>query len=230
MSPTSRRSLLHTVGVAVATLAGCLGGTSVDPPAAATAESTPSTATTAKSDPTTTTRQPSGPTMPEPTRPRGEPISTREAYVDGEEYTYLPEENAVEYVSAYRHTNHEAVENGSAPEREPVYDTVPFERWGRVRCASVAASTVAETTADRLGHAELDASVGITSRGGVPTVTVARTITYDRQGNRVSATDVPFEDLVAAAPRWVETTVSLAGREYETTVPVWVRAFEQRQQ
>ncbi len=229
----SRRAVLHAVGLTAVSLAGCLGDTSVDPPVAATAEAPQST--TSESTPVTTTRRPSESTAPDsttprPTRPRGKPVSTRRAYVDGEEYTYLSEENAVQYVSAYRHTNREAIENGSKPEREPVYDTVSFERWARVRCVSVAASAVAETTAERLGRAELDASVGVTSRGGVPTVVVSRTITYDRQGNRVFATDVPFEDLVAVAPRWVETTVSLATQEYETTIPVWVRVFEQWQQ
>lgn len=226
----SRRSVLHTTGAAVAALAGCLSDTSIDPPAAATAESTSPNPTTAESEPTTTTRPTSGPATPQPTRARGEPISTRETYVDGEEYTYLPEERAVQYVSAYRHTNHEAVENGSKPERKPVYDTVSFEHWGEVRCASVAATAVAETTAERLGHEELDASVGVTSRGGVPTVVVSRTVTYDRQGNRISATDVPVDELAATAPQWVEATVSLAGRQYETTVPIWVTFFEQWQQ
>lgn len=228
MSLLSRRTLLQSAGLAVAAFAGCLGDTSVDPPAAATAHSTP-TPPTAHSTPTARTSTATEPSTPEPTRARGEPISTRARYVDGEEYTYLPDENAVQYVSAFRHTNRKTVENGSGPEREPVYDTMSFERWGRVRCASVAADAVTATTTDRLDHDELDASVGVTSRGGVQTVVVARTITYDRQGNRVSAIEVPFDSLVATAPRWVETTVSLAAREYSTTVPVWVTCFEQWQ-
>ncbi|WP_136589592.1 hypothetical protein [Salinigranum halophilum] len=227
MSPTSRRTLLQTTGLAVAGFAGCLGGTTLDAPTAGTPTRQPTTDTSSTAAVTDRPPTEDAPTTPEPTRPRGDPVSAREAYVDGEAYTYLPDEDAVRYVSAYEHGNHEAVENGSAPEREPVYDTVSFERWGRVRCASVASDAVAETTAERLGHDELDASVGITSRGGVPTVVVARTVTYDRQGSRVSATEVPFDDLVAAAPRWVDVTVSLASREYETTVPVWARVFEQ---
>ncbi|WP_152039876.1 hypothetical protein [Salinigranum salinum] len=229
MPATTRRTVLGAASVAVATLAGCLGTETVDPPVAERREST----TTAAASTTATEREPverDDPATPEPTRPRGAPISVRERFTDGDSYTYLEDRNVVRYVSAYRHANREAVENGSASEREPVYDTMSFERWGEVRCASTAANAVGETTAERLGHEELDASVRVGSRGGVLAVVVARTVTYDRQGNRISATEVPFDDLVAAAPRRVDATVSLAGREYDTTVPVWATYFEQWQQ
>jgi hypothetical protein len=229
VSPTSRRSLLQTTGLAVAAFTGCLDRTALDAPTAGTPTRQRTTDTSAA---TVTTRPPTeeASETPEPTRPRGDPVSARETYVDGERYTSLPDENAVRVVSAYEHTNHEAVKNGSKPEQEAVYDTVSFERWGHVRCASIAADAVTETTAERLGRDELDASVGVTSRYGGLAVVVARTVTYDRQGNRVSATEVPFEDLVATAPRSVDATVSLATREYETTVPVWTTFFEQWQQ
>jgi hypothetical protein len=227
MSPPTRRTLLQSAGLAVVAFAGCLDDTSVDPPAAATQQPSGPSATATGTEPPVTDTEPE---TPEPTRAQGEPISARERYIDGAAYTYLPDENAVRYVSAHHHTNHGAVENGSEPERAPVYDTVSFERWGRVRCASTAADAVTTTTAERLGRDGLDASVGTTSRGGVPTVVVARTITYDRQGRRVSQTEVPFDALARTAPQWVDTTVSLAGREYDTTVPVWVRVMEQWQQ
>jgi hypothetical protein len=101
----------------------------------------------------------------------------RETYVDGERYTALPDENAVRFVSAYKHANHGAVKNDSKPEQEAVYDTVSFGRWGRVRCASIAADAVAETIAERLGHEELDASAGVTSRYDGLAVVVVRTVT-----------------------------------------------------
>ena len=242
--PSTRRGLLRAAGVAAAVATtGCLGG--VDAPAARTATRTFSTADgdamspteprgemTSERAPTTAEstgeRTPDGTPTPEPTRAQGEPITTREAFVDGDEYTYLNDSNAVEYVSAYRHTNHDAVENGSAPEREAVYDTIPFARWGRTQCANVAATAVAETTAERLDRAELTASVGITSRHDDLSVFVARTVTRDRDGDLVSRTEESFDDLVAAAPRAVDAAVTLAGREHETTVPVWVEFHERR--
>ncbi|WP_380677384.1 hypothetical protein [Salinigranum sp. GCM10025319] len=239
--PSTRRALLRAAGVAAAVaVTGCLGG--VDAPAARTetratrstadgdaaSPTAPRTETNPDRAPATGERTPGGTPTPDPTRADGEPISTREAFVDGDEYTYLNDSNAVRYVSAYRHTNREAIENGSAPEREPVYDTIPFARWGRTRCASAAATAVAETTADRLDRAELTASVGITSRHGDLSVLVVRTVTRDRDGDLVSRTEESFDDLVTAAPRTVDATVTLADREHESTVPVWVEFRERR--
>ena len=242
--PSTRRAVLRAAGVAAAiATTGCLGG--VDAPAARTASRTFSTADGDAASPTTSStettservpttaespgeRTPEGTPTPDSTRAQGGPISTRETFVDGDEYTYLNDSNAVEYVSAYRHTNREAIENGSAPEREPVYDTIPFARWGRTRCASVAATAVAETTAERLDRAELTASVGITSRHDDLSVFVARTVTRDREGDLVSRSEESFDDLVAAAPRTVDAAVTLADREHESTVPVWVEFHERR--
>lgn len=60
--------------------------------------------------------------------------------------------DAVRIVAAYRHTNHEAVANGSEPPtREPLYEWLPFERWAETECASVAAEAVRDATEKRLG-------------------------------------------------------------------------------
>ena len=66
---------------------------------------------------------------------------TREAYAD-----FIDDpKREVPYIRSYLHTNHqEVVERGAAPERTPVYDTMPRHQWVRIKSARDARRQVAK--------------------------------------------------------------------------------------
>lgn len=140
------------------------------------------------------------------------------------ENTTLTDDGAVRYVAGWRHTNHEEVEAGEPPEREPFYETTEWERWAEIQTRHAAAREAAEHAAAELGVEE-GISSGSSSRvvddGSV--AVVSTTTTLDREGEVVGEPPVAFEDLVAATPRSVEATYVLEDREYTTTQPIYVR-------
>lgn len=208
-----RRPLLAAAWTTAATVAGCPGSAG-DPTAEVAAHGEPATDGGEAGD------------VPEPRGPvRGEhdPIDVRAVERD-DEVEYLPETEAVRYVAAWRHANHDEVANGSAPPtREPVYETTSFEDWAATRCSSAAASAAADHANDAL---DTDA-VGGGIASAVPDHALAAVLvvgtTLDREGNVVGESDVAFEALVDATPRTVTATYVLADREHERAVPVFAR-------
>ena len=174
------------------------------------------------------TSSPTPTPSPDPTRAEGEPVSTHETYTDGEEYTYLRETEEVRYVAAYRHADQDEAANGSAPsEREPLYETTAFENRGETRCASVGAAAARNAVTERL-DGDVGASVGVSARDDDLSIVVRCGVTRDRDGNVVDRTDATLAELVASGPRTVDASVSLAGRVYESSVPVFVEWRELR--
>lgn len=57
-------------------------------------------------------------------------------------------------------------------------------------------------------------------------ITVMAVTSLNRDGEVVSEPNFSFEALVQAAPRSVQTTISLEGREYSRAVPVFVEESE----
>lgn len=149
-----------------------------------------------------------------------EPITADRTVAD-DELEYLEDEHAVKYVAAWRHTNRTEIEQGEPPEREPVYETTPFEDWATTECASVGADAVAQRIEERI-DGDPAASVGITRENGEMAVSVQQTTVRDRDGEVVSEPSVPFERIVEVTPRAVEATVRLAEQEHTATVSVWV--------
>lgn len=152
----------------------------------------------------------------------GEPVSVT-ATAESEDAEYLPEENAVRYVAAWRHANPDEVENGSPPEREPVYETVPFEQWMAVESTSVAAQRAVDAVSERLDAAPRGVSFGVTKRYDEPRVLASREVLYDVEGNVKARPNVAFERLVAVTPTRVRVTLSFGGRRTTRTVPAVVR-------
>lgn len=142
---------------------------------------------------------------------------------DDEDVEYIDEDHSVRYVAGWRHTNHEEVQEGEPPEREPFYDTTPFERWGETQCLTAAARAAAEHVNDELDTDEV--SSGITSlvdgedRAAIVTV---QTI-LDRGGEPVHETSVEFDALVATTPATVGVTYRLDDQEYQVDAPVYAR-------
>ena len=224
---TSRRRLLSALALS-ASFSGCLGRT---PPAAdGSGPTNTPTETTESATPSTTTTEPvsTETTMDDGTRATkratGEPTSV-ERTVEDEDLEYLPETDEVRYVAAYRHTNHEEVENGSKPEREPVYETVPFDRWARTECLSIGAKGVNDALDERLdGETEgISAGFGRIDGESESRIGVWIETALNRAGEITATPSSGFEEVVAATPRTVEVTFSFAGEERTCTEPVFVR-------
>ncbi|RDI72119.1 hypothetical protein [Halopelagius longus] len=209
--PSTRRAFVGGFACLGSTvLGGCLGG-------APTASNRGDDGTN-RDEPTT-----DGEPTPDPTPGEADPVSVSKTV---EDVAYVPENETVRIVAAYRHANHEAVVNGSEPpEREPVYEEIPWERWAEAECATVASKAVAERLADEL-DGNGGASVGVTAGDDGLFVSVEYVVTYDRDGEKVSETNAAFDRLVAATPREVTATVTLDGRTATRTVPTRVRYSE----
>jgi hypothetical protein len=224
---TRRRPLLRWLALAgLGGLTGCVSEPGSRPDDGATAaptatESTPDPTEAAGGDDTDgETGTADGRDTSDPVRGGAEPI-TADRTVTDDELEYLEDEHAVKYVAAWRHTNRTEIEQGEPPEREPVYETTPFEDWATTECASVGADAVAQRIEERI-DGDPAASVGITRENGEMAVSVQQTTVRDRDGEVVSEPSVPFERIVEVTPRAVEATVRLADQEHTATVSVWV--------
>lgn len=223
----SRRALLGSLAGCTIALTGCVSesgsrsnlGTGDTP----TPEPTPdSTATDAPADEAAGEGETSErhPDTSEPVRGGAESITVDRTVTDDDQ-EYLEDEHAVEYVAACRHTNQTEIERGEPPEREPVYETTPFEDWATTECASAGADAVGSRIRARI-EADPGLGVGITTRDEDLAISVSQTTLLDRDGEVVSEPSVPFERIVAVTPRTVDATVRLAGQEYSKAVSVWV--------
>jgi hypothetical protein len=224
---TRRRPLLRGLALAgLGGLTGCVSEPGSRPDDGATAaptatESTPDPTEAAGGDDTDgETGTADGRDTSDPVRGGAEPITADRTVAD-DELEYLEDEHAVKYVAAWRHTNRTEIEQGEPPEREPVYETTPFEDWATTECASVGADAVAQRIEERI-DGDPAASVGITRENGEMAVSVQQTTVRDRDGEVVSEPSVPFERIVEVTPRAVEATVRLAEQEHTATVSVWV--------
>ncbi|SEO03267.1 hypothetical protein SAMN05216388_1007102 [Halorientalis persicus] len=224
---TRRRPLLRGLALAgLGGLTGCVSEPGSRPDDGATAaptatESTPDPTEAAGGDDTDgETGTADGRDTSDPVRGGAEPITADRTVAD-DELEYLEDEHAVKYVAAWRHTNRTEIEQGEPPEREPVYETTPFEDWATTECASVGADAVAQRIEERI-DGDPAASVGITRENGEMAVSVQQTTVRDRDGEVVSEPSVPFERIVEVTPRAVEATVRLADQEHTATVSVWV--------
>jgi hypothetical protein len=206
----SRRSILKTVGGASALLAGCISNE--DEPASSDDTAAPTT-------------QAASPSV----RENQSNVSV-ETTANESKYEYIDSENAVRYVAAYRHSNPEAVENGSPPTREPVYDTMPFERWAETECAHVGSQKVAEVMETRLDGNTSEVTAGVTTQNGNKTVIVTRSTVFNREGEVKSTPSTSYKQLEAVAPSTVAATVSLENRSHTCTVPVAIENVHVREE
>lgn len=158
-----------------------------------------------------------------PIRGAAEPI-TLEVTIERDGVEYLPESHEVRYVAMYRRVGPPQEGPGG---REPIYETIPFERWGHTKCASVGAERVGEVVREATGEGTAISS-GVFRQDDGRAISVELVTTIGRSGEVRREPSVAFDDLVAVTPRTVDATVRLAGREHPETVPVWVSALEER--
>lgn len=133
---------------------------------------------------------------------------------------FLEADDAVRYVAGWRHADHDAFVRDESLEREPFYETTPFERWGESQCIRAAATAAADHANDELDTDEVTG--GITSRvegaGRVAFVSIETCL--DREGELVHEPSVEFDALVAATPATVDATYRLDDLEHRMEVPV----------
>lgn len=93
------------------------------------------------------------------------------------------------------------------------YDTAPWERWAKKRCASAAKSQAVQFTSERLG---------IEVQGGTKDDRVHIILSTIVEDGEVTKTpSVEFNQLVSATPRSVNTTYILEDRELNYDVPTY---------
>ncbi|WP_411967385.1 hypothetical protein [Haloferax sp. YSSS75] len=211
----NRRRVLAAVGAALPTLflSGCLAGGS-NPIQRVDSGDESNGATT---------------TLPKgkgPVRGESDAEVTAREVEDRENVAYIPENDTVRYVAAWRHTNHEEVEAGEKPEREATYDTLPFTEWATRRCTLAAARAAADHVRSELEVAEprsIRGSVSSSVEDEERAVVVESVESYDWEGNLVHETGVEFEALVAATPKTVHATYVFGDQTAERDVPIYAR-------
>ncbi|SDM39630.1 hypothetical protein SAMN04487949_1521 [Halogranum gelatinilyticum] len=201
--PSSRRSLLHTIGIcSLGLLTGCAGRIT----SLAAVDDAEARGCDVSDD-------------GEPIRGQSNPVAVEETVV-GDDLTYLPDEDAVRYVTGQRVTNGDAVEKGAPAEREPVYETVPFGEWAAVKAAEAAASHVSEFARDVFGR-DVGLRASAATRNGKRVVALDLVSTCYADGE-TRTPSVTLDGVAELTPSAVEVSLSLDSRASERTVPVFV--------
>jgi hypothetical protein len=214
-----RRAFLGLLGSGgVLSTAGCTGTSETD----TEGQGTEPEFTTPKPSATSTTTVPqrvrewaTDAESQEATRPNGAPVSTDRTITDEpgynqDELEYFPENQTVRYIS---------LRSGGRPAG---YDTWTFNEWGRIESAEIGARRASEVTASRLGVEGLGGGMSSPpdeSEGLVIIVRIKKVL--DRDGKVVSWPVATFPDLLEAAPRSVDVTLTIEGDTYTRTVPVY---------
>lgn len=240
----SRRSIL--AGLGLVALAGCMGPTAEqngdggagaragDPAGNASADQTTGAGNgtdAAENNATEGDTDTSDDESPEPTLQSRGPVPAEKDVVpavrteEDDENVELTGNGTVRFVAAWRGTTPtDGQGSDGPPEREPVYETTPWEDWVELRTVPAAQRKAAAYAAEELGVDGLSGATSAAIDGGEGLDAVVSTTTMlNRDGDVVSEPKVAFEDLVAATPRAVDVTYVLDDREYETTVPIYVR-------
>ncbi|WP_135852866.1 hypothetical protein [Halorussus salinus] len=208
----SRRHLLAASAGIVASLSGCLSSVGGDAPSDAPKSDRGESSESVASRRTTTAGA-----YPDTVR-----ASTT---IRRDDLEYVASNDTVRYVAAWR-TNR----SGETPTRKPIYETIPFEEWAEVECASAAARRVGEAIDERLGGPHDGVATGVTTEEGERTVLVEHQTLVDRDGEVVSEPSVSYRRVRRVAPERAVVEVTFAGHTRECEVPVTTRQATIRQQ
>ncbi|MFC6977082.1 hypothetical protein ACFQL1_23935 [Halomicroarcula sp. GCM10025709] len=140
-----------------------------------------------------------------------------------ENVEYIAENDTVRYVAAWKHTNHDEVQEGAKPEHKPVYETTPFDEWARTEAFVAAAKAAAEHANAELGVDEVGGGITSTIDGKELAPIVSVQTVLDREGDVVSEASVSFEELVAVTPASVDVTYRLSDQGVQLAAPVYAR-------
>lgn len=134
----------------------------------------------------------------------------------------------VRRTEAYIHTNHqEVVEKNAPPEREPVYYTIPYDKWVRVETADAASKAIKKRVDKVTDHPCVRVGVTKENKGQTKShsVVVERSIFNYR--DRIIKPDISSEELKDVVPDTASGEVSRDGKIVEVDkIPVKVRTRE----
>ena len=223
-----RRALLAATGTALTSLCGCLESPPADTRATeptATSQNRITQSPTATPTPTDTPMddQPTISDSQGPARGQSDAKVTTEVVETDENVEYIAENDTVRYVAAWKHTNHEEVQEGAEPERKPVYETTPFDSWARTEAYTAAAKAAAEHANTKLGGNEVGGGITSTIEGKDLAPIVSVQTVLDREGEVVSEASVSFEELVAVTPASVDVIYRLSDQAVQLTAPIYAR-------
>lgn len=132
----------------------------------------------------------------------------------------------VPYVELLRHTNHDEIGDGTAPKREPIWDTIRRSRWVRVRSAHNAAKELNKNLREEFGTHHIAA--GVTSRNGDPhqKEIVVDYTTVEHADGSTSSPSIPFVDVENVLPSTVSGQAGTGkNAEIIEDIPVRIRNF-----
>ncbi|MCU4925171.1 hypothetical protein OB905_04105 [Halobacteria archaeon AArc-dxtr1] len=147
------------------------------------------------------------------------PIEVSENFDDDDDVEYIADEGVVEFVVGY----------SGGQER---YEQRPFEEWADLRCPDAGASAAIDRTYDRLDPGKEEAlerglmtAIGIRTSPDDEIAAEIRVYTGDEERGPTDPLD--FEEVVAAAPTYADTAITLADRTYMCSVPVFVTTYDE---
>ena len=151
----------------------------------------------------------------------------------------------VPQIKYYKHINHEKVVNGEEPpEREPVYYTIPRDRWVRINTTVNAVKQIGNKYFASGGSTGTvfpseNIQIGITNRVSDRSLgVVVQKVEYvDRNGNKLTGQDgtgpiqPDFQKLKETIPTTTSGTVSYDGKtETRRSIPVKVQKSVRKEQ
>lgn len=133
------------------------------------------------------------------------PFLTQDALA---ELDYEPDEE-VPRISRFRHTNHEGVKQGEKPQREPVFYTIPRDKWAVVETAHDAAEKVDSKLESVDNSGLLSVGVRTFTKGQHPqkTVNIRYSVIEDDDGRILKRPDISLDELKALVPDTVSGVV-----------------------
>lgn len=136
----------------------------------------------------------------------------------------------VPYVKLHRHTNHREIMPGTPPKREPVWDTIPREKWVRVESAHDAAEKINEMIRKNFNSTWITA--GVSSRDGDPyeKVIVVEYTEMEHADGRTSTPSAPSSEVKDLLPNTISGTAGEGRKEWKMeNIPVRFKEIERKE-
>lgn len=151
------------------------------------------------------------------------PITVERSFTD-ETVEYLAADDTVRYISGYKSTLATEI-NSDDVGREPIYKTVPLDRWATVQSANLARERV-EVRLDERFDDENGIRVTMQARDASRWIEVVLETTFNRAGRVVWEPTVSLAEVREITPSSVTVSLSFEDHHWNTTIPVTVRELD----
>lgn len=170
----------------------------------------------------------------------GDPITVEETlgpqrFRNASQAEYIDATDEVRFITDYEYSDEDSPwsdpfsDPDAPPPGDPVYDTLPFEKWAEEECSAVVAKHIGMVTQRRLGAAanqgdstEGEMMIGSRQSPAGRLMVITLTSYINQEGEAVFTPRPSFEQVVGAAPATATVTIQFEGREYTTTFSVTV--------